>query len=93
MSSTERYERLESNVRYYPRHYPVVFRSSEGPYLFDAQNRRYIDFFCGAGALNYGHNHPHLKRALLEYIQNNGVIHSLDLYTEAKLRFMISSRT
>jgi diaminobutyrate-2-oxoglutarate transaminase len=81
-------EELESNVRYYSREYPVVFSRAENALLFDSRGRRYIDFFCGANALNYGHNHPHLKNALLEYLQGNGIIHSLDLQTEARSEFL-----
>ena len=88
MSTTAFGERMESNVRYYSRQFPVVFRSGEGSFLVDEQNRRYLDFFCGAGALNYGHNHPQLKRAVLDYIERNGVMHSLDMQTEARLRFL-----
>jgi diaminobutyrate-2-oxoglutarate transaminase len=81
-------EELESNVRYYSREYPTVFSRGEDALLFDSQGRRYIDFFCGAGVLNYGHNHPHLKNALLEYVQRNGVVHSLDFHTEARSEFV-----
>lgn len=88
MFNTSSLEDIESDVRYYCREYPTVFSRGEHSLLFDSQNRRYIDFFCGAGALNYGHNHPRLKQALIEYIQRDGIIHSLDLYTEAKFRFL-----
>ena len=81
-------ERIESNVRYYSRHYPVVFRSAEGATLVDEHDRTFVDFFCGAGALNYGHNHPALKTALLDYLARNGIVHSLDLHTEAKFHFL-----
>lgn len=82
------FERLESRVRSYCRSFPVVFERAEGPYLFDTQGRRYIDFFCGAGALNYGHNHPAMKEALAEYLGRNGIVHGLDMATTAKRRFM-----
>src|SRR5215813_669207 len=88
MLNTSSLEEIESNVRYYSREYPTVFSRGEHSLLFDSQNRRYIDFFCGAGVLNYGHNHPRLKQALIEYIEGDGIIHSLDLYTEAKFRFL-----
>ena len=88
MSATAPWERLESNVRFYSRQYPAVFRSADGPILIDEHNRRYIDFFCGAGALNYGHNHPLLKRAVLDYIERNGIMHSLDMQTEARVGFL-----
>ncbi len=78
------FEKLESNVRGYCRVFPVVFSHARGACLFDEQGRRYIDFFAGAGALNYGHNHPQLKRALLSYLEEDGVVHSLDMATKAK---------
>ncbi|MFP5262413.1 MAG: hypothetical protein ACLGJB_10965, partial [Blastocatellia bacterium] len=42
-----------------------IFSRGERSLLFDTEGGRYIDFFCGAGVLNYGHNHPSLKRALI----------------------------
>ncbi|MCA9064943.1 MAG: diaminobutyrate--2-oxoglutarate transaminase, partial [Planctomycetaceae bacterium] len=48
----------------------------------------YIDFFSGAGALNYGHNPPALKQRLLEYLADDGVLHSLDMHTTAKRDFL-----
>jgi diaminobutyrate-2-oxoglutarate transaminase len=38
--------------------------------------------------LNYGHNHPELRSALLAYLDSNGITHSLDLFTTAKRRFL-----
>jgi diaminobutyrate-2-oxoglutarate transaminase len=78
----------ESNVRNYSRSFPVVFVSGRGARLIDEKNRGYIDFLSGAGALNYGHNNPQLKRALLEYIASDGVTMSLDMATAAKRDFI-----
>jgi len=82
------FEQFESNVRRYCRDFPVLFKRAEQSFMFDVQDNRYIDFLCGAGSLNYGHNHPHLKSAILEYINENGIMQSLDLYTEAKYQFI-----
>lgn len=87
MLNFSRYE-MESNVRHYSREYPEVFSRAQHAFVYDNQGRHYIDFFCGAGALNYGHNSPHLKRALLEYIERDGIVHSLDLHTEARQEFL-----
>jgi diaminobutyrate-2-oxoglutarate transaminase len=38
--------------------------------------------------LNYGHNHPELKKALLEHLTGDHVVHGLDMATVAKRRFM-----
>ena len=57
-------ERLESEVRSYCRAFPTVFTCAAGARLRDQSGRTYLDFFAGAGTLNYGHNHPALKARL-----------------------------
>lgn len=86
--SLSTFERLESEVRSYIRSFPVVFQTARGAVLTDEQGNEYIDFFAGAGALNYGHNPPDLKQALLDYLQADGITHSLDMATAAKRRFL-----
>jgi len=82
------FERLESEVRSYCRSFPTVFRTAQGHTLIDESGREYIDFFAGAGALNYGHNNPVLKARLLEYLAQDGITHSLDMATSAKRQFL-----
>lgn len=84
----EVFEQFESEVRSYCRTFPTVFTSARGHLLWDERGREYIDFFAGAGALNYGHNNPFLKSRLLDYITDDGVTHSLDMATEAKRGFL-----
>src|SRR5690554_5632831 len=84
----EFFEQNESGVRSYCRSFPVVFKQAKGAELTDVDGKTYIDFLAGAGTLNYGHNHPVLKQALLDYIASDGLTHGLDMYTEAKMRFL-----
>ena len=86
--SIETINRLESEVRGYVRNFPCVFTHASGARLTDEDGHEYIDFFAGAGVMNYGHNHPHLKRALLDYLAEDRIVHSLDMATEAKARFL-----
>ena len=79
---------IESEVKSYVRVFPTVFDMAKGSILTDTQGKEYIDFFCGAGTLNYGHNNSKVKRALISYIQNDGIQHSLDKSTSAKLDFL-----
>ncbi|MET9532212.1 MULTISPECIES: diaminobutyrate--2-oxoglutarate transaminase [unclassified Streptomyces] len=79
---------IESEVRSYCRNWPVRFDQARGSRMFDRDGRAYLDFFAGASALNYGHNHPVLKRALLDYLGQDGVTHSLDMLTAAKEEFL-----
>lgn len=88
MTHLDVFDRHESEVRSYCRSFPAVFERAEGSYLYDTDGRAYLDFFAGASALNYGHNHPQLKQALLEYIGNNGIAHSLDMGSRAKAEFL-----
>ncbi|WP_437613060.1 diaminobutyrate--2-oxoglutarate transaminase [Erwinia sp. V71] len=81
-------ERHESKVRSYSRDFPVVFNRASGSLLYSDTNKPYLDFFSGAGALNYGHNNPVLKESLVSYITNDGISHGLDLFTSAKERFI-----
>lgn len=85
---TSTFDRLESSVRSYCRAFPTVFTTARGSRLYDARGRSYIDFLAGAGSLNYGHNPPPLQGALLDYIAGNHVVHSLDMHTAAKQRFL-----
>lgn len=79
---------LESNVRTYSRAFPTVFVQARDYRLVDRGGKEYIDFFSGAGSLNYGHNNPVLKQKLIEYLQQDGIIHSLDMATGAKQEFL-----
>lgn len=81
-------ERLESEVRAYCRSFPTVFDRAEGSMLYDQSGRPYLDFFAGAGALNYGHNHPILRERLIDYVSRGGISHGLDMTTEAKCDFL-----
>jgi diaminobutyrate-2-oxoglutarate transaminase len=81
-------QRHESQVRGYCRNFPAMFDRAEGAYLITEDGKRYLDFFAGAGVLNYGHNHPALKRALLDYIERDGIVHSLDMFSTAKRDFL-----
>ncbi|BBY80688.1 diaminobutyrate--2-oxoglutarate transaminase [Mycolicibacterium pulveris] len=84
----EVYASVESEVRSYCRGWPAVMESAQGSWVTDTSGRRYLDFFAGAGALNYGHNNPALKRPLLEYLASDGIVHSLDVATSAKTEFL-----
>ena len=82
------FERLESEVRGYCRSFPTIFTHAREARLIDHEGREFIDFFAGAGVMNYGHNNPQLKKALLDYLSEDRIIHGLDMATEAKAKFL-----
>ncbi|MDQ2070562.1 diaminobutyrate--2-oxoglutarate transaminase [Natronospira bacteriovora] len=81
-------DKYESEVRGYCRTFTKTWDTSEGAWLTDTDGEKYLDFFAGAGVLNYGHNHPALRKPLLEYIERGGITHSLDMYSAPKERFL-----
>lgn len=81
-------DRFESEVRGYCRDFGATFKTARGPWLTGTDGKDYLDFLAGAGALNYGHNPTALKSSLIEYIESDGVSHTLDLYSDAKARFL-----
>ncbi|GAB6089456.1 diaminobutyrate--2-oxoglutarate transaminase [Spirochaeta dissipatitropha] len=82
------FETLESEVRSYIRNFPILFTKAKEHLMWDADGNEYVDFFSGAGALNYGHNNPDLQKKLVEYIMRDGIAHSLDMATDAKKEFL-----
>nr|WP_188633473.1 diaminobutyrate--2-oxoglutarate transaminase [Lentibacillus kapialis] len=82
------FEELESTVRSYSRGWPTVFEKAKGYKIWDTDGNEYLDFFAGAGGLNYGHNDESMQAKMIEYIQNNGILHSLDMGTTARKEFL-----
>jgi len=84
----EIFEKYESEVRSYCRTFPEIFDYAKGAKIKSVEGKEYIDFFCGAGAVNYGHNNEYIKEKVVEYIMSDGIIHSLDMFTKAKEDFI-----
>ena len=56
----------------------LAFERGEGPYLYTADNRRYLDFAGGIAVNSLGHSHPKLVAALEE--QGRKLWHVSNLY-------------
>jgi diaminobutyrate-2-oxoglutarate transaminase len=82
------FARRESQVRSYCRSFDTVFTRASGSTLTDVQGSEYIDFLAGCSSLNYGHNDPDMKAALLDHITSDGIAHALDMYTDQKQAFL-----
>ncbi|MFO8127693.1 diaminobutyrate--2-oxoglutarate transaminase [Yoonia sp.] len=88
MTSKDIYTRRESEARSYSRSFDTVFVKARGSELTDDMGRTYIDFLGGCSSLNYGHNDPDMKQALIDHITADGVSHGLDMHTDAKSLFL-----
>jgi len=85
---TEYAEAHESNARSYSRRFPVNFTRGSGIYLYDSQDNEYVDCLACAGALPMGHNHPAIKKAAIDFLNNDGPTQLLDLYSDVRIDLM-----
>lgn len=88
MNAVSIFERRESEARSYCRGMPATFATARGSEITDDTGKTYIDFLAGCSSLNYGHNDPDMKAALIEHISNDGIAHGLDLHTNTKAAFL-----
>lgn len=65
--NTHQYIELEhkySAHNYHP--LPVVLSRGEGPYVWDVEGKRYLDFLSGYSSVNQGHCHPRIVKTLTD---------------------------
>jgi diaminobutyrate-2-oxoglutarate transaminase len=84
----DRQARRESNARSYPRRFPIALKSASGCTITDVEGRIYLDCLAGAGTLALGHNHPEVIETLQEVLSSGLPLHTLDLTTPVKDRFV-----
>ena len=69
-ANTAKYIELEDQYgahNYHP--VPVVLEKGEGVFLYDVDGKRYFDFLSGYSAVNQGHCHPSIIKALTDQAQ------------------------
>lgn len=67
---------VESGNRTMSRNYapaPIIMSHGEGPWLWDTEGRRYLDFLAGIAVSALGHNHPAMVAAIAD--QASRVMH------------------
>ena len=58
--------------------YPIVLERGEGPYVYDNEGKKYLDFLAGIAVNLLGHGHSGLVKAVAE--QAGKLIHCSNLY-------------
>ncbi|MCE0505748.1 MULTISPECIES: diaminobutyrate--2-oxoglutarate transaminase [unclassified Roseivivax] len=82
------FARRESEARSYCRNFDTVFTKAVGSEMTDTEGKTYIDFLAGCSSLNYGHNDPDMKEALVAHIADDGIAHGLDMYSVEKAKWL-----
>jgi 4-aminobutyrate aminotransferase-like enzyme len=75
VTNTAVFARRESQARSYCRSVDAIFDTASGGIMRDLHGREYIDFLSGTGSLNYGHNKPDKRAALIDYLMRDGITH------------------
>ncbi|UFH49856.1 aspartate aminotransferase family protein [Pseudomonas sp. KNUC1026] len=84
----QRQKQQESNARSYPRRIPLALKRARGVHVEDVEGRVFIDCLAGAGTLALGHNHPVVVEAIQQVLADELPLHTLDLTTPVKDRFV-----
>ena len=84
----ERQAARESNARSYPRRIPLALKQGHGIYVQDTRGQLFMDCLAGAGTLALGHNHPCTVAAMRATLDSGVPLHTLDLTTPVKDRFV-----
>jgi diaminobutyrate-2-oxoglutarate transaminase len=84
----QRQSEQESNARSYPRRIPLALRRAAGAYVEDIEGRVFLDCLAGAGTLALGHNHPAVRAAIQQVLDDGLPLHTLDLTTAVKDRYV-----
>src|SRR5690625_4592211 len=67
MKNTQEYIHIEK--QYSAHNYdplPVVLKKGKGIYMWDVEDKKYFDFLSGYSAVNQGHCHPKIVKAMQE---------------------------
>lgn len=87
-SALSNQSRLESNVRSYPRRFPITIKRASGALIEDTHGQVYLDCLAGAGALALGHNHPEINQEVITQLNAGLPYQTLDITTPVKDSFV-----
>ncbi|GLX82924.1 glutamate-1-semialdehyde 2,1-aminomutase [Thalassotalea eurytherma] len=73
---------------------PCFIEKADGAYIFDADGNKYIDYVGSWGPMILGHNHPVIKKAVIETAENGlsfGAPTALEITMAEKVRELVPS--
>ncbi|QDP00153.1 glutamate-1-semialdehyde 2,1-aminomutase [Thalassotalea sp. PS06] len=73
---------------------PCFIKHADGPYIYDADDNKYIDYVGSWGPMILGHNHPKIREAVISTAQNGlsfGAPTELEITMAEKVRELVPS--
>lgn len=59
---------------------PLQLVKAQGEYVWDSEGQRYLDGIGGIVCISAGHNHPKIKQALIQMLEDDEIQHTSTLY-------------
>ncbi len=69
--------------------FALTMVKADGPYLYDIDGNRYLDFLCAGGPIILGNNYPTVKKETLELIEKNGPLTGLYSTYESEMAELV----
>ena len=73
---------------------PLFIKKAQGAYIFDADDKKYVDYVGSWGPMILGHNHPAILEAVIDTAQNGlsfGAPTELEITMAEKVRELVPS--
>ena len=70
---------------------PRFIEKADGPYIYDADGKQYVDFICSWGPMILGHNHPAIREAVIK-ASEKGLSYGCATETEVEMAEFICDR-
>jgi ornithine--oxo-acid transaminase len=64
---------IQKDLKYVAHNYsplPVTIAKGKGVFLYDVENKKYLDFHSGYSSTNQGHSHPKILKAFISQAKN-----------------------
>jgi len=82
----DKQNKMETQARTYTRIFKFAIKEARGATIMDVDGNAFIDWFAGVAVMNMGHNHPEIRKALLEQIDK--IVHVPEIPTEIRIEFL-----
>ena len=75
---------VAANIKYFDP-FPLHMKGGNGPWLYDVDGHKYVDYLASYGPLILGHGYPEVKEAMMKQIENGAILYGTPHALEAKM--------
>ncbi|HIS48350.1 MAG TPA: aspartate aminotransferase family protein [Candidatus Scybalocola faecigallinarum] len=75
---------VAANIKYFDP-FPLHMKGGNGPWLYDVDGHKYVDYLASYGPLILGHGYPEVKAAMMEQIEDGSILYGTPHALEAEM--------